>query len=60
MSATFRGDQGTLWLSRFLKNSIIVQIGAAVPEKILNIDVFGKLNTLQVKEKVLALAKEKQ
>jgi hypothetical protein len=44
MSATFRGEEGTKWLNRFLKNSNIIQIGAAVPDRVLNIDVFGELN----------------
>lgn len=59
MSATFRGEEGTKWLNRFLKNSNIIQIGAAIPERFLNIDVYGKLNAAQIKEKVLSCAKQK-
>jgi hypothetical protein len=59
MSATFRGEQGSRWFSRFLKNCNIVQTGVAVPERVLNIDVFGKLNSQQLREKIISLAKEK-
>lgn len=44
MSATFRGEEGTKWLDRFLKDSTILKIGEIAPERVLNIDVHGKLN----------------
>jgi hypothetical protein len=59
MTATFRGEQGRMWLNRFLKNSNIVEIGAAIPERVLNTDVFGKLNAAQVKAKVIQVVKAK-
>jgi hypothetical protein len=59
MSATFRGEEGTKWLHRFLKNSNLVRVGATILERVLNIDVFGKLNANQVKTKVIETTKTK-
>jgi hypothetical protein len=56
MSATFRGEEGTKWLSHFLNNSSIVKVSAAIPERTLCIDVFGKLNANQVRAKVVEIA----
>lgn len=60
MSATFRGEEGTKWLHRFLKNSNVVQVGATILERVLNIDVFGKLNANKVRAKVIETTKTKQ
>lgn len=59
MSATFRGEQGIKWLSCFLRCSRIVHMATVVQERNINIDVFGRLNPQQIKEKVIPLAKEK-
>lgn len=37
-----------------------MQVGIVIPERALNISVFGKLTDVQVKDKVVELSKEKQ
>jgi hypothetical protein len=60
MTATFRGDQGQAKLSAFLKDSIIFRVGAAVPERVLALDVYGKLDAVGIDTKVIEVAKAKQ
>lgn len=52
-------EEGTKWLHRFLKNSNVVHVGATILERVLNIDVFGKLNANQVRAKVIETTKTK-
>jgi hypothetical protein len=43
MTATFRGEQGQAKLAAFLRDSVVLTVGVAVPERILALDVYGKL-----------------
>jgi superfamily II DNA or RNA helicase len=60
MTATFRGDQGQAKLSAFLKDSLVLKAGVVVPERVLALDVYGKLKIEEVDAKVIAIAKTKQ
>lgn len=60
MTATFRGDQGQAKLSAFLKDSLVIKTGAAAPDRILALDVYGKLKAKEIDDKVIEVAKAKQ
>ena len=60
MTATFRGDQGQAKLSAFLKDSVVLKAGAAVPERVLALDVYGKLKAEEINTKVIEVARTKQ
>jgi hypothetical protein len=60
MTATFRGDQGQAKLSAFLKDSVVLTAGAVVPERVLALDVYGKLKAEEIDTKVIELARTKQ
>ncbi len=60
MTATFRGDQGQAKLSAFLKDSMVLNAGAAVPERVLDLDVHGNLDAVAVITTVVEVAKAKQ
>ncbi len=60
MTATFRGDQGRAKLSTFLKDTVVFKAGAAVSDRELALDVFGKLKLEEIDSKVIEVAKAKQ
>lgn len=43
MTATFRGAQGQNKLSQLLKDSLVIKTATVVADRVLNLDVFGKL-----------------
>jgi hypothetical protein len=43
----------------FLGNCAVIQTGLVVAERVLQLDVYGKLTKEQIKEKVIEIAKEK-
>ena len=60
MTATFRGDQGQAKLSTFLKDSMVLTAGAAIPERALALNVYGELKPKDIDAKVIEVAKDKQ
>lgn len=60
MTATFRGDQGQAKLSNFLNDSVVLKVGTVVPNRVLALDVYGKLSAADVEVKVAEVAKLKQ
>lgn len=44
----------------FLKDSTVLTAGAVVPERVLAIDVYGKLSAADIDAKVIEVAKAKQ
>jgi hypothetical protein len=43
MTATFRGQKGMDKLTALLKDSVVLTAGVAAPERILTLEVYGKL-----------------
>lgn len=46
-------------LKTFLKDSVVVNAGAVVPERSLALDVYGKLGATEIDAKVIQVAKAK-
>jgi hypothetical protein len=59
MTATLRGQRGENMLKTFLKDSVVVNAGAVVPERSLALDVYGKLGATEIDAKVIQVAKAK-
>ena len=59
MTATFRGEQGLNKMLCFLGDCAVIQTGFVVTERVLQLDVYGKLVKEQIKEKVIEVAREK-
>jgi len=47
-------------MKAFIKDCIIFRAGAAIPERVLDLDVFGKLTPKEIDVKVVEVAKAKQ
>jgi hypothetical protein len=60
MTATFRGTHGMNKMLAFLKDSVVLTAGAAVLERVLALDVHGKLKPEDVDAKVVEVTKVKQ
>lgn len=59
VSATFRGDAGIKKIKSILADSLFLTAPRDLQEKQLELKVFGKLASVTIKEKAIALAKEK-
>lgn len=57
MTATFRGGQGTNKLITLLKDVSIISAGDVVSERILQLDIYGKIPAASIKIKVVEIAK---
>jgi hypothetical protein len=60
MTATFRGERGANMMKGFLKDSVVLKAGDIVPERVLAIDVYGKLSAADIDAKVIEVAKAQQ
>jgi hypothetical protein len=60
MTATFRGQRGENMLKTFLTNSTVLKTGVAVPERVLALDIYGKLKAEAIDDKVVEVVKAKQ
>jgi hypothetical protein len=52
LTATFRGEQGLNKIKCFLDNCAAIQTGF-VAERVLQLDVYGKLTEEQIKDKII-------
>jgi hypothetical protein len=59
MTATLRGERGSNIMKIFLKDSIIVKTGVVVLERVLALDIYGKLSAVDIDAKVIEVAKAK-
>lgn len=60
VTATFRGGQGASKLLSLLKDVKIISTGTVVPERVLQLDIIGKVPAANIKAKVVEIAKDKQ
>jgi hypothetical protein len=60
MTATFRGVHGMNKMLAFIKDSAILKAGDIISERMLALDIYGKLKPSEIDAKVIEVAKAKQ